>query len=141
MDEINQAVRIDEKEVQIDFVQSSGPGGQNVNKVATAVQLRFDVAHSTSLDPQVKDRLIHLAGKRLTGGGILIIEAKRYRTQERNRLDAIGRLEKLIEKALTKPITRIKTKPSSASQIKRLTQKKQKGQLKRNRNINQDAWG
>ena len=92
MIEVTSSVKIDDSEIQLDFIPASGPGGQNVNKVATSVQLRFDVRNSPSLDPDVKERLIKLAGSRVTDEGILIIEAKRYRTQEQNRFDAIQRL-------------------------------------------------
>ena len=106
---------IDEKELQWAYIQSSGPGGQNVNKVATAVQLRYDVAHSTSLPEEVRKRLAILAGRRFTQDGVLIIEAKRYRTQEKNRQDALNRLADLLQKASEKPKTRRKTKPTQAS--------------------------
>ena len=97
MIEVTSSVKIDESEIQLDFIRASGPGGQNVNKVASSVQLRFDVRNSPSLDPDVKERLIKLAGNRVTEDGILIIEAKRYRTQEQNRFDATERLITLIQ--------------------------------------------
>jgi ribosome-associated protein len=122
---------IDERELQWVFVQSSGPGGQNVNKVATAVQLRFDVAHSPSVSEEMRKRLVLLAGRRLTQDGLLIIEAKRYRTQERNREDALKRLADLLQKAHEKPKTRRKTKPTFASQQKRLSGKKRRSEIKR----------
>ncbi len=122
---------IDEKELQWVFVQSSGPGGQNVNKVATAVQLRFDVAHSPSISEEVRKRLALLAGRRMTQDGLLIIEAKRHRTQEMNRQDALERLAELLQKAHEKPKTRRKTRPTLASQQKRLSLKKRRSEIKR----------
>jgi ribosome-associated protein len=122
---------IDEKELQWAFVQSSGPGGQNVNKVATAVQFRFDVAHSASLPEDVRGRLARLAGWRMTQDGVLIIEAKRYRSQEKNRQDALKRLADLLQKASEKPKTRRKTKPTLASQQQRLAKKRRRSEVKR----------
>jgi len=122
---------IDEKELEWVFIQSSGPGGQNVNKVATAVQLRFDVSHSLSLPEEVRMRLTHLAGRRLTLDGVLIIEAKRYRTQEQNRQDALKRLTELLRKAYVKPKPRRKTHPTMASQQRRLAKKRRRSDIKR----------
>jgi len=122
-----------EKEIQLGFIRASGPGGQNVNKVATCVQLRFDVRNSPSLTREIKERLVKLAGRRMTDDGILVIEAKRYRTQEGNRLDAIGRLTDLIERAVEKPRLRRPTRPTRASQEKRLAQKKSRSEVKRRR--------
>jgi ribosome-associated protein len=127
--EITSAFQIDERELQIDFIRASGPGGQNVNKVATAVQLRFDVINS-SLPEEVKARLVHIAGKRITSEGILLIEAKRFRTQEQNREDAIKRFVELIRKSLVKPKARRKTKPTKASKEARLKAKKRRGDIK-----------
>ncbi|MBW2358909.1 MAG: aminoacyl-tRNA hydrolase [Deltaproteobacteria bacterium] len=106
-------------------------GGQNVNKVATAVQLRFDVTHSPSLPDDVRERLIRMAGRRVTEEGILIIEARRFRTQERNRQDAMDRLVRLIRKATEKPKVRRKTRPSSASRERRLENKHHRSKTKR----------
>jgi ribosome-associated protein len=131
MIEISSSVSINEDEIQIDFIRASGPGGQNVNKVSSAAQLRFDIRNSPSLEPDVKERLIKLAGSRVTDDGILIIEAKRYRTQEQNRFDAIRRLITLVQKALEKPKTRHKTRPTLASKQKRLEAKRQRSQKKR----------
>jgi ribosome-associated protein len=131
--EISPTLQIDERELQIDFVRASGPGGQNVNKVATAAQLRFDVNNS-SLPEDVKRRLIHLAGNRITSEGVLLIEAKRFRTQEQNREDAVKRFVELVRKALIPPKPRRKTKPTAASKAKRLKAKKARGDTKRLRN-------
>jgi ribosome-associated protein len=130
--EITPSFFIDERELQFDFVRAAGPGGQNVNKVATAVQLRFDI-RASSLPEDAKARLLILAGHRATGKDELLIEAKRFRTQEQNREDAIQRFVELIRKALVKPKPRRKTRPSMASKEKRLKAKKVKGEIKRNR--------
>jgi ribosome-associated protein len=130
MIEITPALQIEEREVQIEFTRASGPGGQNVNKVATAVQLRFDV-RASSLPEEVKARLIKLGGSRVTEGGILVIEAKRHRTQDANRTDARTRLAELIRRAAAKPKTRRKTKPSRAAKEKRLEAKKQRSVIKK----------
>jgi ribosome-associated protein len=129
--EITPTLTIDERELQMDFIRAAGPGGQNVNKVATAVQLRFDIVNSPSLASDIKGRLIQLAGKRVNTDGVLMIEAKHFRTQEQNREDAIQRLVELIRKAVVKPKPRRKTKPSAASKEKRLKSKKVKGEVKR----------
>ena len=121
---------IDEKEIKEQFIRSSGPGGQNVNKVATAVQLRFNIRRNSSLPHDVRDRLTRLAGNRVTEEGDLIIEARRYRTQERNRQDARERLAKLVRKATIKPKIRRKTKPSTSSIKRRLEEKQHRGKLK-----------
>ncbi|MDP2720146.1 MAG: alternative ribosome rescue aminoacyl-tRNA hydrolase ArfB [Dehalococcoidia bacterium] len=128
---ITPSITIDEKEIQQEFIRSTGPGGQNVNKVATAVQLRFDVANSPSLPEEVRRRLFSLGKKRITVEGILIIEARRYRTQGANRLDAVERLVELIRKAAEKPRIRRKTRPTLASRERRLESKKRRGDTKR----------
>jgi ribosome-associated protein len=130
MIEITPSLQIDERELQIDFIRASGPGGQNVNKVATAVQLRFDV-NASSLPEESKTRLLHLAGNRITSEGILLIEAKRFRTQEQNREDAIQRFVELVRKSLDKPKSRKKTRPSQASKEERLKEKKRRGEIKK----------
>jgi ribosome-associated protein len=132
MIEITPSLQIEERDLQIDFVRASGPGGQNVNKVATAAQLRFDVPGS-SLPEEVKQRLAQLAGNRITGEGVLLIEARRYRTQEQNREDAIQRFIELVRKSLTKPKARKKTKPTQASKEERLKEKKRRGEIKKMR--------
>ncbi|MDD2603700.1 MAG: alternative ribosome rescue aminoacyl-tRNA hydrolase ArfB [Desulfobacterales bacterium] len=126
-------VTIDADELQFRFVRASGPGGQNVNKVATAVQLRFDAAHCSSLSDPVRRRLMRLAGKRLTAEGEIVIEARRHRTQEQNRQDAIDRLVALIRQALVAPKTRRKTRPTLASRERRLAAKQRRGRIKQNR--------
>ncbi len=128
---ITDTIAIDEKEIQEDFIRASGPGGQNVNKVATAVQLRFDAGRSPSLSPDVRRRLATLAGRRMTEDGILIIHARRFRTQDRNRQDAMDRLIALIRRATLRPKPRHKTKPTLASRERRLESKRRRGQTKR----------
>jgi ribosome-associated protein len=130
---ITPSLCIDDRELQFDFIRASGPGGQNVNKVSTSVQLRFDVRNTPALNQDTKDRLMKLAGSRMTEGGILILEAKRHRTQEANRLDAIDRLTDLIRKALEKPKPRRPTRPTHASQERRLAAKRKRSGIKRNR--------
>lgn len=124
-----------ENELSFEYIRASGPGGQNVNKVATAVQLRFDISHSPSLREDVRTRLVQLAGKRVNTDGILMIEARRYRSQEQNRQDALERFRKLLHQARTRPIPRKKTSPSRASVEKRLQGKKKRGEIKKLRNI------
>jgi len=135
MIEVSPNIKIDENEIKLDFIHSSGPGGQNVNKVATSVQLRFDVRNSPSLEPDIKERLIKLAGSRITENGILIIQAKRYRTQGQNRADAIFKLTAIIQKALNPPKVRIATRPSLTAKAARVSDKKQRGGIKRTRRI------
>ncbi len=127
---VNNQISLEESEIQLDFVQASGPGGQNVNKVASKAQLRFDI-HSASLPEEVRLRLQQIAGKRITEDGTLLIEAKRYRTQEQNRADAIDRLIQLIRQAAERPKIRRKTRPTLASKQERLEMKRRHSETKR----------
>jgi ribosome-associated protein len=124
-------ISINPDEIHFEFVKASGPGGQNVNKVATAVQLRFDVRNSRSITPEIRDRLLRIAGKRVNSSGELIIVARRFRTQQRNREDAVQRLLRLIEKASIPPKIRRKSRPSAASKLKRLDNKRRRSNLKK----------
>ena len=127
---INDTISIDDGEIAESFIRSSGPGGQNVNKLATAVQLRFDVRHSPSLSHEVRARLERLAGKRLTRDGVLVITAQRHRTQERNRDDALERLVELIRAAAVRPTQRRATRPTLGSKVRRLEGKKRRAGVK-----------
>ena len=131
--QVTDTIAIDEAELTERFVQASGPGGQNVNKVATAVQLRFDVAHSPSLPHAVRQRLSGLAGKRLTKDGVLVLNARRHRTQERNRDDARERLIELIRRASIAPVARRKTRVPVSSKRKRVEGKVKRGRVKQAR--------
>lgn len=130
---ITRSLAIDEREVLISFVRSSGPGGQNVNKVATAAQLRFDVRHSPSLPDPIRARVLKLAGRRVTSRGILIIDARRYRTQERNRQDALARFTALLHQAAVPSRERQPTAPTRASQERRLESKRRQAVIKERR--------
>ncbi|MCH8091907.1 MAG: aminoacyl-tRNA hydrolase [Proteobacteria bacterium] len=138
---ITPSIAIAESEIEERFIRASGPGGQNVNKLASAVQLRFDAAHSPSLPDEVRARLIRLAGKRVNAAGVLVIEAKRYRTQTRNRADALDRLTKLILRASERPRPRRKTKPTAASKERRIEAKRQRARIKRTRAAVSDSEG
>jgi ribosome-associated protein len=127
---ITNTISIDESELEERFVRASGPGGQNVNKLSTAVQLRFDVRRSPSLPDGVRTRLEKLAGKRLTRDGVLIIIAQRHRTQERNRQDALDRLIDLIRRAAVAPVARRPTRPSAGARERRIQSKKQRATIK-----------
>lgn len=130
MIKVTDAISLSEEEITEKFIRSSGPGGQNVNKVATAVQLRFNAVASPSLPEEVRARLLRLAGSRLTLEGEILIEADRHRTREQNRADALARLVELIEKASHRPRPRTKTRPTRSSVKRRLNAKKAHGQLK-----------
>jgi ribosome-associated protein len=127
---VTPGIVIDENEIHQEFIQASGPGGQNVNKVATAVQLSFDVTNSPSLPEGVRERLLSLAGRRVTKEGVLSIHARRFRSQEANRQDAMERLVELIRKAVQKPPIRRNTKPTRASKMRRLEAKRHRAKTK-----------
>ena len=126
-------ISIDEREIRFEFVRAAGPGGQKVNKSSSAVQLRFDLLRSPSFPEEVRSRLVTLAGRRLSEEGILVIEAKRFRSQERNRQDAVNRLCGLIRQAARKPRHRRPTRPSGAAKERRLQEKKRRSVLKKQR--------
>ena len=128
---VTATIALDDSEISENFVRSSGPGGQNVNKLSTAVQLRFDVRHSPSLPPDVRARLERLAGHRLTRDGVLVITAQRHRTQARNRADALDRLLDLIRQAAIAPIKRRPTRPTRASRERRIEGKKRRSGIKK----------
>jgi ribosome-associated protein len=130
---ITHRLAIDEREIEESFIRASGPGGQNVNKLATAVQLRFDVRHSPTLPQDVRARLEGLAGKRLSKDGVLIITAQRHRTQERNRGEALDRLVELIRRAAVPPVPRRPTKPTAGSRRRRLEAKGRRSTIKKMR--------
>lgn len=138
MIQITPQIIIPDHEIDLEFVRASGPGGQNVNKVSTAVQLRFDVANSPSLPDPVRERLSELAGGRITNDGVLVINARRYRTQVRNRQDAVERFVELIREATIKPQQRKRTKPSRAARRKRLEDKRRHSEKKRHRRLRPD---
>ncbi|NIA69623.1 aminoacyl-tRNA hydrolase [Pelagibius litoralis] len=131
MIEITERISLDPEEIEETFVRASGPGGQNVNKVSTAVQLRFDIRHSPSLPEAVRLRAERLAGKRLTKDGVLVLTAARFRSQERNREDAVERLVALLQEAAQRPEPRRPTRPSRAAKQRRVDTKTQRGSIKK----------
>jgi ribosome-associated protein len=136
---ITPTLALDDAEIEERFVRASGPGGQNVNKVSTAVQLRFDVGRSAALSSEVRDRLRALAGRRMTDEGILVIDARAHRTQGQNREDARGRLADLIRRALVRPKRRRKTKPGKAATERRLDSKRRRAETKQGRGRPRDG--
>jgi len=131
--EVTPRIAIDESELRFEFVRASGPGGQNVNKVATAVQLRFDAARSPSLPEDVRERLLRLAGRRANSGGVIVIDARDARTQERNRAAALGRLLALIRRAARRPKRRVPTRPTAAAKRRRRREKERRARIKQAR--------
>jgi ribosome-associated protein len=132
---ISPTLSIDEREIQVSFIRAEGPGGQNVNKVSTAAQLRFDVLNSSSLTPGIRQRLMTIAGNRMTNDGVLIITARRFRTQVQNRQDALDQLIDLLRRAEIRPKVHLKTTPTLESKRRRRDDKRQQGEKKRLRRV------
>ena len=131
---VTRTIALDESEIQESFIAASGPGGQNVNKVATAVQLRFDMANSPSMSDDVKMRLARIAGRRLTNDGVIVLVAQQFRSQDRNRQDALDRLIAMIQEAAVPPVPRRPTRPTLGSKKRRLESKTRRGAIKAMRN-------
>ncbi len=138
MIEITDQITIHPREIEESFIRASGPGGQNVNNVSTAVQLRFDLRHSPSLPDDVRARAARLAGKRLTKDGVIVITAARFRSQDQNREDALARLTDLLKRAARPPATRKPTRPTPGSKKRRLAAKARRGSIKRLRSAKPD---
>ena len=136
---VTEDIKIDDSEIKLKFIHASGPGGQNVNKVATVVQLRFNIKDSKSLTDDVRYRLINLADKRITKDGTIVINARRFRSQEKNRLDAINRFILIIRKATKASKIRKKSRPTLSSKERRLTTKKRQSETKRSRKPIEDS--
>ncbi|MDP6119922.1 MAG: alternative ribosome rescue aminoacyl-tRNA hydrolase ArfB [Rhodospirillales bacterium] len=136
---VTPTIALDEAEIEERFIRAGGPGGQNVNKVSSAVQLRFDAARSKELPDDVRARLKRLAGRRMTRDGVVVIEARRYRTQDSNRRDALARLVRLVQRAAEPPVPRKKTRLSPAQRRRRLEAKRRRAALKRARGPVSDA--
>ena len=133
MIQVTDTIALNENEIQLEFIRASGPGGQNVNKVSTAVQLRFDAAGSSAINDAIYERLKKIAGRRLTAAGVLILKANRFRSQDQNRQDAVNRLVLLIRRAMEQPKHRRPTRPSTAARQRRLAAKRHHGEIKRRR--------
>ena len=133
MIQITETLALNENEIQLEFIKATGPGGQNVNKVSSAVQLRFDAAGSSAISVAMYERLKKIAGRRMTTAGILMIKANRFRSQEQNRQDAVNRLVQMIQRAMEVSKHRRPTKPSAASRQRRLTAKRHRSEIKRRR--------
>ncbi len=133
MIQVTKNISIAEDEIEEHFIRAPGPGGQNVNKVESAVQIRFDAAASPNLPEEILPRLRRLAGRRMTGAGVILLTARKYRSQERNRQDGLQRILELIQKASVRPRTRKPTKPSGAARRRRMERKKKRGDIKKTR--------